>query len=189
MNLFIRILKLINLHGFSKKVKYLYLCKIKYPFLKIGINPSISSRVSMWAKHQIVIGDNFYIGSGSLIHCDAIIGDDVIIAHRVAFVGKYDHNYLEPGKAIRNSSAIWQTDYRWKGLDSKVIIEDDVWIGYGAILMSGIRIKRGSIIAAGSVVTKDVDEFSIYAGNPAKKIKNRFDNEQDKMCHIQLYYK
>jgi chloramphenicol O-acetyltransferase type B len=65
-----------------------------------------------------------------------------------------------------------------KGVNSKVIIEDDVWIGYGAIIMSGVKIRRGSIIAAGSVVTKDVEPYSIVGGNPAKLIKYRFSKEE-----------
>lgn len=69
----------------------------------------------------------------------------------------------------------------------KVIIEDDVWVGYGTIIMSGIVIKKGSIIAAGSVVTKDVDPYSIYGGNPAKKIKNRFDTDEELFEHIKKY--
>ena len=61
------------------------------------------------------------------------------------------------------------------GKKVKIIIEDDVWVGLGSILLSGVKIGEGSIIAAGSVVTKDVESYSIYAGNPARKIKNRFD--------------
>ena len=52
--------------------------------------------------------------------------------------------------------------------------------------MSGVRIARGSIIAAGAIVTKDTEAYSIYAGIPAKKISNRFDNELDLQEHIKL---
>jgi acetyltransferase-like isoleucine patch superfamily enzyme len=63
-------------------------------------------------------------------------------------------------------------------LDSKVIIEDDVWIGYGSIVLSGVKIGRGSIVAAGSVVTKDIEPYSIVAGNPAKLIRKRFTEDE-----------
>ena len=56
-----------------------------------------------------------------------------------------------------------------------IIIEDDVWIGYGVIIMSGVHIGRGSVIGAGSVVTKDLPPYSIACGVPAKVIKYRFD--------------
>ena len=58
-----------------------------------------------------------------------------------------------------------------------IIVEDDVWLGYGAIVLSGVTIGRGSIVAAGSVVTKDVPPYAIVAGNPAHIIKYRFGQE------------
>ncbi|MEP7277990.1 MAG: DapH/DapD/GlmU-related protein, partial [Bacteroidota bacterium] len=76
-----------------------------------------------------------------------------------------------------------------KGMDNLTVIEDDVWIGYGSTILSGVKIGRGSIIAAGSLVTKDVLPYSIYAGVPAKKIKNRFDNEADLHAHTIQYKK
>lgn len=57
----------------------------------------------------------------------------------------------------------------------KIVIEEDVWIGSNSVILSGIKIGRGSIIGAGSVVTKDVEEYSIMGGNPAKLLKKRFD--------------
>lgn len=58
-----------------------------------------------------------------------------------------------------------------------VIVKDDVWIGVKAIIMSGVTINQGAIVAAGSVVTKNVVPYTIVGGNPAKEIKKRFSNE------------
>jgi len=58
-----------------------------------------------------------------------------------------------------------------------VIIGSDVWIGYGAIILSGVRIGDGAAIGAGSVVTTDVEPYCIVAGNPARTIRKRFDDE------------
>ena len=58
-----------------------------------------------------------------------------------------------------------------------IIVEDDVWIATNALILSGIRIGRGAIIAAGAVVTKNVPPYAIVAGTPAKIIKYRFDDE------------
>ena len=58
-----------------------------------------------------------------------------------------------------------------------VIIGNDVWIGFGATIMSGIRIGDGAVIAANACVTKDVAPYHIVAGNPAKHVKQRFDDE------------
>ena len=59
------------------------------------------------------------------------------------------------------------------GVPGSVIIEDDVWIGAKAIILPGVTIGRGSIVAAGAVVTKNVEPHTIVGGNPAKKIKDR----------------
>ena len=64
------------------------------------------------------------------------------------------------------------------------IIGDDVWIGANAIILAGVKVGRGSIIAAGSVVTKDVEECVIYAGNPARKIRYRFKESSDRDLHF-----
>jgi chloramphenicol O-acetyltransferase type B len=65
-------------------------------------------------------------------------------------------------------------------------IGDDVWIGYGSTIMQGVEISNGAIIAAGSVVTSNVEEYSIYAGVPAKKIRNRFNSDIDLETHLRL---
>ncbi|WP_373077090.1 CatB-related O-acetyltransferase [Fusobacterium varium] len=59
----------------------------------------------------------------------------------------------------------------------KIVIEEDVWIGSNSVILSGIKIGRGSIIGAGSVVTKDVEPYSIMGGNPARLLKKRFDKK------------
>jgi acetyltransferase-like isoleucine patch superfamily enzyme len=71
-------------------------------------------------------------------------------------------------------------------LDLLTEIGNDVWIGYGSTIMQGVKINDGAIIAAGSVVTKDVAAYEIYGGNPAKKIADRFHSETEKFHHIQL---
>ena len=66
-----------------------------------------------------------------------------------------------------------------------IIIENDVWIGANSTIMSGIRIGNGSVVAAGSTVTKDIPPYSIVAGNPAKVVKKRFTEDQiEKLLEI-----
>lgn len=170
-----------------RKIRHFYLLKLRWRHYTFGRNIYIGRSVYMWAKHTITIGDNFYIGKFSQIECDAVIGNDVMFANFVALVGRYDHNYSEIGVPTRHASRIRDESYSWKGLTQKVVIEDDVWIGHGAIILSGSKISTGSIIAAGSVVTGNVEPYSIYGGNPAVKIKNRFSSEEDKAEHIRLY--
>lgn len=59
----------------------------------------------------------------------------------------------------------------------KIIVEDDVWIGMDVKILSGVTIRKGAVVAANSVVVKDVDSYAIVAGNPARLLKYRFDKE------------
>jgi len=168
-------------------LRHYYLVKVKWRKYSFGKNVYIGRMVYLWARHKIVVGDNFYIGKFSQIECDAEIGNDVMMANQVALVGRYDHDFSQIGVPVRLASKIRDKNYTWKGLHLKTIIGDDVWIGHGSIILSGINIGQGSIIAAGSVVTCDVEPFCIYAGNPARKIKQRFEKEEDKLEHIRIY--
>jgi chloramphenicol O-acetyltransferase type B len=168
-----------------KSLRNLYLRKIKYRKYKIADGFHSGVRVRLWAKNTLVIGKNFYIGRDSFIETDCIIGDNVLFGNKVAVVGKYDHNYQEIGVPVRLSSSIRDCNYSWKGLNLTTHIGNDVWIGYGVTIMQGINVNDGAIVAAGSVVTKDVEPYSIYAGNPARKISDRFDTVEDLNLHIQ----
>jgi len=68
----------------------------------------------------------------------------------------------------------------------RTVIGDDVWIGYRVIIMAGVKIGRGAIVAAGAVVTKDVEPYTIVGGVPAKQIGMRFASENDVKCHDEM---
>lgn len=93
-------------------------------------------------------------------------------------IGRYDHDFSNVGKSIKDSPWIGDKDYDFKGKGQKIIIEQDCWIGFGAIIVTGVKVGRGSIVAAGSVVLKDVEPYSIVAGNPAKVVSRRFSDAQ-----------
>ena len=104
------------------------------------------------------------------------IGNYCSIAPNVIFVPASEHKTNSFStypfkKKIVNSSIYEATS---KG---NIYIDDDVWIGVGAIILSGVHIEQGSVIAAGSVVVKDVPAYSVVAGNPAKIIKYRFNQD------------
>jgi len=165
------------------------LVKIKWRKYEVGKHFHAGRRVRIWGKSKVKIGRDFYIGRDSQIECNCNIGNYVMFGNRVALVGRYDHNYQQIGVPTRMASQIYKGNYNWKELNQITVIEDDVWIGYGTIVMSGVTIGRGSIIAAGSIVTKNVDPYSIYAGAPAKKIKDRFETKDDLKKHIELFEK
>jgi len=170
-----------------KLIRNWYLVNIKWKKYEFGLNFHAGRNVNLWAKKVIFIGDNCYIGRNSQIECNCIIGNNVMLANNVALVGKYDHHYQQVGVPTRLASQIRDKDYNWKGLNSKIIIGDDVWVGYGAVILSDVKIGRGSIIAAGAVVTKSFLPYSIVGGNPATLIKARFDKEEQKIHNSILY--
>src|ERR1035437_9482289 len=137
-----------------KRIRDFFLVKVIWKRHQIGNGFHAGARVRLWGKNNLIIGENFYIGRDSQIQCDAMIGNYVMFGNKVGLVGRYDHNYQQIGVPIILSSRISDPNYDWKGLSLSVIIEDDVWIGYGSIILSGVNIGQGSIIAAGSVVTK-----------------------------------
>lgn len=154
--------------------------------IHLGRNSTFGRGTVFYAPHEITIGDNVYIGKYCSLETDMEIGSDVLIGSNVGLVGKYDHDYTSIGKSIKDSPWIGDADYQFKGKDLKIRVGSDVWIGYGAVILGGVTIGRGAIVAAGSVVTRDVAPYSIVGGNPAKVISRRFD-EARILEHERLY--
>lgn len=143
-------------------------------------------RVRLWARSTLVIGKNCYIGRDSQIETDCVIGDNVIMGNKVGIVGKYDHHYQQIGTPVRLAGQIRDSDYDWLGKGLITHIGDDVWVGYGATILQGVKIGNGAIIAAGAVVVKDVASYTIWGGNPAKMIRDRFDTPEQLQQHLKL---
>ena len=112
------------------------------------------------------------------------IGSFCSIADNVHIFTGGEHNYKNistyPFKNILSRNEIQEAISK-----GPVVIDDDVWIGYGSIILSGIRIGKGAVIGAGSIVSKDVPPYAIYAGN--KVIKYRFnENIINKLLNMNL---
>ena len=105
-----------------------------------------------------------------------IIKNYVSIAQHVSFILNADH-YTNHISTYPFKVKMLQTQTSESFGKGDIIIDDDVWIGYGATIMSGVHISQGAVIAAGAVVTKDVPPYAIVGGVPAKVIKYRFDPE------------
>lgn len=139
--------------------------------LHLGIGSKI------FAPHRLTIGRDVYIGKLCTIECDGRIGDEVMIANSVGIVGRHDHDYTVVGKSIRRAPWIGNADYVNGERNNEITIGSDVWIGYGAVVLSGITVGRGAVVAAGAVVTRDVAPYAIVAGNPARQVASRFSAE------------
>lgn len=154
----------------------------------VGKRVHIGLWSSLWAPSRLEIEDDVYIGNSCTIQVDGRIGRYTMIANNVGIIGKHDHDFSDIGKPIRYTS--WIGDRKntlAHQTSSKVIVEEDVWIGYGAIILSGITIGRGAIIAAGSLVTKDVPPYQIVVGSPAQAIKARFTPDEIKEHEMKIY--
>ena len=124
---------------------------------------------------NLYVGDNTLIPKGSTFYCtraELRIGNKVIFGpkptiitgdHRIDIIGKYIIDVTD--------------DEKLPDQDAPVIIEDDVWCGANVTILKGVTIGRGSVVAAGAVVTKSCPPYSIIGGVPAKIIKKRFTDE------------
>ena len=153
----------------------------------LGRDVHLGVGTMLWAPRELVVGSNVYIGKYCSIECDGRIGDHVMIANHVGIIGRYDHDFRAIGVPIRNAPWVGAPDYDGPGRDLRAVIEEDVWIGFGAIVLSGVTIGRGAIVAAGTVVTRDVEPYSIVAGNPARHMGFRF-SETAREEHEELVY-
>ena len=117
---------------------------------------------------DVKAGAYSYIGPRCIIYPKVSIGNYTMIANDVCIIGA-DHYFRQPGipMVFAGREELHET-----------VIGDDVWIGAKSIIMAGVKIGNGAIIAAGSVVTKNIEPYSICGGVPAKKIKERFTQEE-----------
>lgn len=111
---------------------------------------------------KLNVGSNSWIGNNAFICGKVSIGNNVMIGPNVVIPGaEHNHKYIDIPICFQGNSI--------KG----TIIEDDVWIGANVVILDGVSVEKGAIVAAGSVVTSDVNSYSIVAGVPAKHLKWR----------------
>lgn len=128
----------------------------------------------LWAPTSLHIGRDVYLGKNVTLQVDGSVGDGTMIANSVGIVGRSDHDIHAVGRTIRR--APWVGDVH--SLSKRTKVGADVWIGYGAVVLSGVSIGDSAIVAAGSVVIHDIPANSIVAGNPARIIGERFKNAE-----------
>lgn len=178
---------------FEHKSKSGYLGSIIKSILNFSLCIDLCKLVAYYCVNHTIGKRQIKVGNGTKIHDTVIlrqaknieIGEGCLINHNnVLQAGKVDGkikigNYVHTGANVmiiafnhafdtRDIPTIKQDYY-----DADVIIGDDVWIGGGAIILAGVTIGRGAIIASGAVVNKDVPEYAIVGGVPAKVLKYR----------------
>lgn len=148
---------------------------------KIGDNTILDCNLLISEAGKVIIGNNCWIGNSSInIINSIVIEDNVFISYDCHFM---DHNSHSLDYKEREADIIQQLeDYRlgnnlianknWKVVESKpILIKSNAWIGMNCIILKGVTIGEGAVVAAGSVVTKNVPDWTVVGGNPAKEIK------------------
>lgn len=145
----------------AKKIRFF--C-VKLIFRKVGKSVNVENQSYFGNGKDISIGDFSGIGSRCRVPSNIIIGKNVMMAEEVIILNQ-NHQFDDVNVPMMNQGQRERTQLE---------ILDDVWIGTRVIIMPSVRrIGKGVIIAAGSVVTKDVTDFTIVGGNPARLIRDR----------------
>lgn len=139
-------------------------------FKSYGENLKFCPENSQFTYNTISLGNHVQIGSFAIfMSTESIIdiGNHVMFGPKVTIIGG-NHNTSKVGSFMSSIKEKRITD------DQPVIIEDDVWVGANSVILKGVTIGRGSIISAGSVVTRSCPPYSIIGGVPARLIKWRW---------------
>lgn len=132
----------------------------KYTTLIVDKGPVVGSNA------ELRIGCNTYIGEYNNIRVAGgkiTIGNNCLISQHITIVSS--NHQIAKDKLICKQS--------WTTKNAFVNIEDDVWVGANSVILPGVTIHKGAVVAAGSIVTKDVPEYAVVAGNPAKVLRYR----------------
>lgn len=132
--------------------------------LSYGPNFMIGPGCSFLAPDFIRIGANVSLGAGVVVESNVEIGDDTLVSSQVAFVGN-DHDFSDPQATVFTGRRLPATT---------AILEGDHLIGFRTIIVGNVRLGRGCIVGAGSIVTRDLPSNSICVGAPARKVRDRF---------------
>lgn len=152
--------------------------------LQIGANSLIRGELIVYNFGGCIkVGRDCFIGPSTRIwSCGSIeIGDRVLISHNVNI---HDNNSHEFNPTKRHEDFLFMLEnkglLRPADLGAKsIVIEDDAWIGFNSVILKGVRIGKGAIVGAGSIVTKDVEPYSVVIGSPAVKIKEVASTDRD----------
>ena len=159
--------------AYDKVLAFFYKGAMKKCGKHVYLRPSCSDFKGLW---NMTVGDYTSIPKGATFYCTIApltIGKKVIFGpkptiitsdHRIDIIGKYIMDVTDAEKGPEH--------------DAPVVIEDDVWCGANVTILKGVSIGRGSVVAAGAVVTKSFPPYSIIGGVPAKLIRMRFTPEE-----------
>lgn len=141
----------------------------------IGDYCHIRGEIRVFESGRFKLGNHSYLGSGSRVWCreNVSIGDHVLISHLVDIHDTNSHS-LDWKLRRAESMELFETGRSVSPPDlmnQPIVIGDDVWIGFKSTILKGVAIGQGAVVAACSVVTKDVPPYTLVAGNPARVVR------------------
>jgi len=140
------------------------------------VDPTVLLHRPVRIAPDALIGAYSYLGPGARIGPGVTLGKYVMLGPSVSFIGS-DHRFDRPGVPIVFSG---------RPPMQATTVEDDVWLGQGVIVLSGVTIGRGAVVAAGAIVTRDVKSYAIVAGVPARVIGERFRSDDERAQHDKM---
>ena len=149
---------------------------INRALLKIGDDCYIGRNVELGPSDCIEIGSNTSIQDRCIFLGNVTIGRHCTVAPNV-YISSGKHYYdLQPSLLIKDQDILASLDKELSVINSKpVIVQDDCWLGINVVVMRGVTIGKGAVVGANSVVTKNVEPYTVVAGAPAKFLKKRLD--------------
>lgn len=143
----------------------------------IGKDTLFHGQIQVYSKDaEIIIGDRVFVGHNTILFCyDSIkIENDVMVSWGCTLIDNNSHS-LDSSKR-KNDVLDWKKGPEFKDWSSvlfePIFLREKSWVGFNSIITKGVEVGAGAIIAAGSVVTKNVSPYTIVGGNPAKFIKH-----------------
>ncbi len=133
----------------------------------------------MTTLNNVSIGEYSYVGAKTNITCASIGNYTSISSNCMIGGGEHPLDWVSTSPVFNNQKSILRKQFSKHEYNpyKKVIIGNDVWIGSNVCIKSGVEISDGAVIGMGSVVTKNVGPYEIWCGNPAKRIRSRFSEE------------
>ena len=160
----------INSLGKNTKAYCLVFKRDKSSVINIGKNSLINGRLVTESKNsKIELGDNVFVGGHTIFDClqEIKVSDNVLISYE-CILSDHDSHSVETKKREMDLYRFQNKKMNWDQVSSKpIFIKKNAWIGMRSIILKGVTVGEGSIVAAGSVVTKDVPDYNLVAGNPA----------------------
>lgn len=146
-------------------------------YIEIGDDAMVSGNITIYGPNgRVKIGNRTFIANGSILFCydEITLEDDIMVSWGCTIIDNNSHSLKWEER--KSDVLDWKKGPMFKNWDvvkkDKILISSKCWIGFNSIITKGVTLGEGTIVASGSVVTKNSEPFTIIGGNPAKFIKS-----------------